>query len=70
MAIDLGIPMSNNDGANRAPVSEHTIMLILAVYCRLLYYANLARWRLAAQRGVEYRRVRVLGGDPGLGGYG
>jgi len=56
MAIDLGIPMSNNDGANRAAVSEHTIMLILAVYCRLLYYANLARdggWRLSEEWSID-----------------
>ena len=40
LASDLGIPVANNGGANSVAVSEHTIMLILALYRRLLHYSS------------------------------
>ena len=40
LASDLGIPVANNGGANSVAVSEHTIMLILALYRRLIHYSS------------------------------
>jgi phosphoglycerate dehydrogenase-like enzyme len=56
LASDLGIPVANNGGANSVAVAEHTIMLILAVYRRLLHYANFVRsggWRPSENRGID-----------------
>ena len=40
LASDLGIPVANNGGANSVAVSEHTIMLILSLYRRLIHYSS------------------------------
>ena len=56
LASDLGIPVSNNGGANSVAVSEHAIMLILAVYRRLLHYANFVKgggWRPEENRRID-----------------
>jgi phosphoglycerate dehydrogenase-like enzyme len=56
LASDLGIPVANNGGANSVAVAEHTIMLILAIYRRLLHYANFVRsggWRPSENRGID-----------------
>jgi phosphoglycerate dehydrogenase-like enzyme len=56
LASDLGIPVANNGGANSVAVAEHTIMLILAVYRRLLHYANFVKgggWRPSENRGID-----------------
>ena len=48
LAAELGIPVANNGGANSVAVAEHTIMLILACYRRMMFYSNNAkggRWR-------------------------
>lgn len=56
LATDLGIPVSNNGGANSVAVSEHAIMLILAVYRRLLHYFSHVRgggWRPERERDID-----------------
>jgi phosphoglycerate dehydrogenase-like enzyme len=56
LANDLGIPVANNGGANSVAVSEHTIMLILAIYRRLLHYANYVKgggWRPSQDRKID-----------------
>jgi phosphoglycerate dehydrogenase-like enzyme len=56
LANDLGIPVANNGGANSVAVSEHTIMLILATYRRLLHYANYVKgggWRPSQDRKID-----------------
>jgi phosphoglycerate dehydrogenase-like enzyme len=56
LANDLGIPVANNGGANSVAVSEHTIMLILATYRRLLHYANYVKsggWRPSQDRRID-----------------
>ncbi|MCH7852696.1 MAG: lactate dehydrogenase, partial [Candidatus Marinimicrobia bacterium] len=56
LATDLGIPVSNNGGANSVAVSEHAMMLILAVYRRLLHYSSHVRaggWRPEQERGID-----------------
>jgi phosphoglycerate dehydrogenase-like enzyme len=56
LAGDLGIPVANNGGANSVAVAEHTIMLILAVYRRLLHYANYVKaggWRPSENRSID-----------------
>lgn len=48
LARELGIPVANNGGANSVTVSEHTVMLMLAVYRNLVKMANNAKagaWR-------------------------
>ena len=42
-ATSSGIPVANNGGANRIAVAEHTILLILSVYKRLLEANKRAR---------------------------
>jgi len=56
LATDLGIPVSNNGGANSVAVSEHAMMLILAVYRRLLHYSSHVRaggWRPERERNID-----------------
>lgn len=56
LAADLGIPVANNGGANRVAVSEHTMMLILACYRRLMFYANnvkAGRWKPEQDRKID-----------------
>ena len=56
LAEDLGIPVANNGGANRVAVSEHTMMLILSCYRRLMYYANnvkAGRWKQEQDRKLD-----------------
>ena len=56
LADDLGIPVANNGGANRVAVAEHTMMLILACYRRLLFYANhvkAGRWKPEKERQID-----------------
>ncbi len=53
LAGELGIPVANNGGANSVAVAEHTIMLILACYRRLLVHANRVKagqWRATRER--------------------
>ena len=40
LADELGIPVANNGGANSVAVAEHTMMLILAIYRKLVVNAN------------------------------
>lgn len=56
LAGELGIPVANNGGANSVAVAEHTVMLILACYRRMLHYATLVKaggWRPVEDRGVD-----------------
>ncbi|HZA23498.1 MAG TPA: 2-hydroxyacid dehydrogenase, partial [Dehalococcoidia bacterium] len=56
LANDLGIPVANNGGANSVAVAEHTIMLVLATYRRLLHYANYVKgggWRPSQDRKID-----------------
>ena len=68
---ELGVPVANNGGANSVAVAEHTILLILAVYRRLLSYANRVRagqWRVTEGRGVD--TYELEGKTVGLVGIG
>jgi phosphoglycerate dehydrogenase-like enzyme len=56
LAADLGIPVANNGGANSVAVAEHTIMLILACYRNLMFYANnvkAGRWKPGQERKID-----------------
>ncbi|MFQ6029424.1 MAG: 2-hydroxyacid dehydrogenase [Dehalococcoidia bacterium] len=56
LANDLGIPVANNGGANRVAVAEHTMMLILACYRRLMFYANNVKagnWKPEKERQID-----------------
>ena len=56
LALDLGIPVANNGGANSVAVAEHTIMLILACYRNLIYHANRVKggeWRPTEDRNID-----------------
>ena len=66
LANELGIPVANNGGANSVAVAEHTIMLILALYRRLLHYANHVKgggWRATKDRKIDVFELegRALG---------
>jgi glyoxylate reductase/D-3-phosphoglycerate dehydrogenase len=59
-----GVPMSNNGGANAIAVSEHAVMLLLAVSRRLIWqHGNVAngRWRGNEAPGVHELHGRTLG---------
>ena len=59
-----GVPVANNGGANSVAVSEHALMLMLAVSRRLPWqHANVAggRWRGNETPNVRELRGRVLG---------
>ncbi len=59
-----GIPMSNNGGANSVAVSEHALLLMLAVSRRVIrQHANVigGRWRGNEPPRVHELRNRVLG---------
>ena len=67
-----GVPVANNGGANAAAVSEHALMLMLAVSRRLPWqHANVAagRWRGNETPDVRELRGRTLG-IVGLGAIG
>jgi phosphoglycerate dehydrogenase-like enzyme len=71
LAADLGIPVANNGGANSVAVSEHTVMLMLAVYRRLLHYATVVRgggWRPSGDRRIDVYELE--GKTVGLVGIG
>ena len=53
LAGELGIPVANNGGANSVAVAEHTMMLILAIYRKLVVNANRVSsggWRASRDR--------------------
>ena len=59
LASDLGIPVANNGGANSVAVSEHTIMLILSLYRRLIHYSSYVKGQdsgPAANRRIDVVR--------------
>jgi len=59
-----GVPMSNNGGANSIAVSEHAILLMLAVSRRLIWqHGNVSngRWRGNEAPGVHELYGRTLG---------
>jgi phosphoglycerate dehydrogenase-like enzyme len=56
-----GIPVCANGGANSVAVSEHTIMLMLAVYRKLVaYHANVTagRWHQGIPRSVDIYEIQ------------
>ena len=56
LAADLGIAVSNNGGANRVAVAEHTMMLMLACHRRMMFYANsvkAGRWKQEQDRRID-----------------
>jgi len=60
----VGVPVANNGGANAVAVSEHALMLMLAVSRRLIrVHANVAagRWRGNATPRIHELRDRTLG---------
>ena len=71
LAADLGVPVANNGGANSVAVSEHAIMLMLAVYRRLYHYATLVKgggWRPTGDRSID--TYELEGKTVGLVGIG
>src|SRR6266540_288642 len=49
-ARKASVPVANNGGANSVAVSEHAVMLMLAVYKKLVYHHNnvvAGKWRAA-----------------------
>ena len=68
------IPICTNGGANSVAVAEHTIMLMLAVYRKLVtYHANVAggRWNQGIPRSVDiYEMEGKTVGLVGLGNIG
>lgn len=68
------IPICTNGGANSVAVAEHTIMLMLAVYRKLVtYHANVAggRWNQGIPRSVDiYEMEGKTVGIVGLGNIG
>ena len=71
LARELGIPVANNGGANSVAVAEHTMLLILACYRRLVHYANLVKdggWRELQDRKPDVYELE--GKTVGLIGFG
>jgi phosphoglycerate dehydrogenase-like enzyme len=73
-ARKAGVPVSNNGGANAIAVSEHTILLILAVFKRLVRLHNdvvAGKWRVG---NLAEPRIHELSGKTlgivGLGNIG
>jgi len=68
------VPVSNNGGANAIAVSEHTVMLMLAVLKRLVRFHNdivAGKWRVGNQvEGAVYELSSKLVGIVGLGNIG
>jgi glyoxylate reductase len=68
------VPVSNNGGANAIAVSEHTVMLMLAVLKRLVRLHNdivAGKWRTGNQvDGAVYELSGKLVGIVGLGNIG
>src|SRR5256885_8882614 len=65
------VPVSNNGGANAIAVAEHAVMLMLAVYKRLVQYHNdvvAGKWRPAEASVYELSGKTV--GIIGLGNIG
>src|SRR5260370_19461965 len=69
-----GVPVATNGGANAIAVSEHTVLLMLAVYKRLVRYHNdgvAGKWR---SPNLAEGRVDALSGKTlgivGLGNIG
>ena len=73
-ARKAGVAVSNNGGANSVAVSEHAVMLMLAVYKKLVYHHNnvvAGKWRttdFVANRTYELEGKRL--GIVGLGNIG
>jgi glyoxylate reductase/D-3-phosphoglycerate dehydrogenase len=71
LAARYGVPVANNGGGNAIAVAEHTILLMLAVYRRLVYHhlnVKAGRWRVDTNDLYELWRKRV--GIVGLGNIG
>ncbi|RMF92234.1 MAG: lactate dehydrogenase [Nitrospinota bacterium] len=71
LARKAGIPIANNGGANAVAVAEHTLMLMLAVYKRVIYHnANVkaGKWRLVDF--TELPTYELAGKTLGLVGLG
>ena len=68
------VPVSNNGGANAIAVSEHTVLLMLAVLKRLVRFHNdivAGKWRVGNQvDGAVYELSSKLVGIVGLGNIG
>ena len=68
------VPVANNGGANAIAVSEHTVMLMLAVLKRLVRFHNdivAGKWRTGNQvEGAVYELSGKLVGIVGLGNIG
>lgn len=63
-ARKAGVPVANNGGANSVAVSEHAVMLMLAVSRRLIWqHGNVSsgRWRGNEARSIHELRARTLG---------
>lgn len=71
LAARYGVPVANNGGGNAIAVAEHTILLMLAVYRRLVYHhlnVKAGRWRVDTNDLYELWHKRV--GIVGLGNIG
>ena len=57
-ARKAGVPIANNGGANSVAVSEHAVLLMLAVSRQLVRQQHFCRrWELARQRNAARSRV-------------
>ena len=72
-ARKAGVPVANNGGANAIAVSEHTILLMLAVMKRLVRLHNevvAGRWLAASSAGPVHEAAGRILGIVGLGNIG
>ena len=70
---ELGVPCANNGGANSWAVSDHTLLLILSVYRRLMALTSSireGRWDQGFGRGESFELAGKVVGIIGLGTIG
>src|SRR5262245_50036813 len=73
-ARKAGVPVANNGGANAVAVAEHSLMLMLAVYKRVVRFHNdviAGKWRVGNLNDTRvYELARKTLGIVGLGNIG
>jgi phosphoglycerate dehydrogenase-like enzyme len=70
-ARQAGVPVANNGGSNSVAVAEHTLMLILAVYKRLVWqHGNVVAGKWRVGNFVEMRIFELAGRSLGIIGLG
>jgi glyoxylate reductase/D-3-phosphoglycerate dehydrogenase len=70
-ARKAGVPVANNGGANSVAVAEHTLMLMLAVYKRLVWHhENVVAGKWRAADFAQARTYELAGRTLGIVGLG